>query len=401
MLPRRDLVFLLGSCALLRAAPAAAASSLRQAALSASGSGGARLVLELSGAPSGHKVFALSGPERVVIDLPQTTLARGVKLPAPAGPVRELRDGRHGSTLRLVLELKQGLPYQARVAGRQLIIELGQPPAAVAAAPEPPKPVRAEHAPRTTDRDVIVAIDPGHGGNHPGAVGKAGTLEKDVVLAISLALAKQINDEKGMRAVLTRSDDRNPPLRDRWALARRERADLFISVHADANPKSNVTGSSVYVLSRKGASTEAANWLAEQENAADLKNGVSLGDKEGALASVLMDVSQTATIGVSGQAAESILAQLDRVGTVRKTQVQSANFMVLRSPDLPSVLVETAFISNPGEEKKLRSPAHRQEIANAIFTGVREYFLQNPPDGTLFAHQREQRRLVATNPGAP
>jgi N-acetylmuramoyl-L-alanine amidase len=384
---------------LLRAAPAAAASSLRQAVLSAAGSGGARLVLELSAAPAGHKVFALSDPERVVIDLPQTSLARGLKLPLPAGPVRELRDGRNGSTLRLVLELKQGLPYQARVEGRQLIVELGQASAPVAAAPEPPKPVRAEHAPKTVDRAVVVAIDPGHGGKDPGAIGKAGTQEKHVVLAISRLLAKLIDAEPGMKAYLTRNDDRFIVLRDRIALARRARADIFISVHADSVPRSNVTGSSVYVLSEKGASSEAADWLAKQENAADLKGGVSLGDKDSTLRAVLMDVTQTRSIGLSATAADAVLGQLDQVGTVRKTQVQNAAFVVLKSPDIPSMLVETAFISNPGEEKKLRTATHQQAIAAAIFKGVREYFVQNPPDGTLFARQREERRLLATAGG--
>jgi N-acetylmuramoyl-L-alanine amidase len=211
-------------------------------------------------------------------------------------------------------------------------------------------------------------------------------------LAIARALAKRIDAEPGMRAFLTREDDRFIPLRDRINLARRARADVFISIHADAIRNREVSGSSVYVLSEQGASSEAARWLAEQENAADLKGGVSLNDKDDQLASVLMDLSQTASLGASMEAAGRVLGQLDRVGTVRRTQVQQARFVVLKSPDIPSMLVETAFISNPAEEKKLRSPAHQAAIAAAIFNGVREHFRESPPDGTLFARQRGERR---------
>jgi N-acetylmuramoyl-L-alanine amidase len=354
----------------LLAAPVSAATLLRQAALSAPAADGAQLTLELSAAPANSKVFTLSNPERLVIDLPRTSLAKGARLPAPAGPVTNVRDGRQGNTLRLVLDLKQGLPHQTRVEGRKLIVQLGRTPAAPAAAPAPPTPVRAQHAPEDAGRDVIVAIDPGHGGDDPGAIGKAGTREKEVVLAIARALAGRIDAEPGMKAILTRNDDRRIDLRERFARARRAGADLFISVHADANHKSNVTGSSVYVLSEKGASSEAARWLAEKENESELKGGIAIGE-------------------------------MDRVGTIRKTQVQGANFMVLKSPDIPSILVETAFISNPGEERKLRSAAHQQAVAEAIFTGVREYLRQNPPDGTLLKRQRDARQLIAASPPNP
>jgi N-acetylmuramoyl-L-alanine amidase len=403
MLPRAH-AFLLGCCALLVAAPLAAATVLRQAVLSAPQADGARLVLELSAAPSQPKVFTLSGPERLVIDLPRTSLAKGVRLPAPAGPVRALRDGQQaGGTLRLVLELKQGMAHRTRIEGRQLIVELGrvaaaQPAPATPAAPEPPRPVRAAHAPGDAGRDIIVAIDPGHGGKDPGAIGKEKTQEKHVVLAIARALAKLIDAEPGMRAYLTRSDDRFIALRDRMALARRANADIFISGHADAFHKRDVSGSSVYVLSDAAASSEAARWLADQENAADLKGGISLGDMDKRTASDLMDLSQTASIGHGAVAAARVLTHLDRVGTVRKTRVEGAPFAVLKSPDIPSMLIETAFISNPAEEKRLRSPAHQQAVAEAIFNGVREYFRESPPDGTLLARLRDQRRLVAAQP---
>jgi N-acetylmuramoyl-L-alanine amidase len=395
----------MGLGAVLVAAPLAAATLLRQGTLTAPSADGAQLILELSAAPATPKVYTLSNPQRLVIDLPRTSMAKGAQLPAAAGPVKSVRDGKQGSTLRLVLDLKQDLPYQTRVEGQKLIVQLGKPPAPAAVVVQaptgPPKPVRAEHAPLDAGRDIIVAIDPGHGGGDPGAIGKAGTREKDVVLAIARALAKRIDAEPGMKAYLTRNDDRRIELRDRIALARKARADIFVSVHADANKKSNVTGSSVYVLSEKGASSEAANLLAEHENAADLRGGVPLGGKDNEYASVLLDLSQSASIGISAEAAGLVLAQLDRVGTIRRTQVERAGFVVLKSPDIPSLLVETAFISNPGEEKKLKTPAHQQAVAEAIFTGVREYFRHSPPDGTLFARQREERQLVAASAGSP
>jgi N-acetylmuramoyl-L-alanine amidase len=403
MFSRRGPAFVLGCCALLLAAPLAAATLLRQAVLVAPENDGARLEIELSAAPArAPKVFALSGPERLVIDLAGTSLAKGTTLPAGAGPVRTVRDGaRPGGTLRLVLELRQAMSWKSRIEGRKLVIELGraassQVAQAAAAKPAaPPAPIRAQHAPKDVGRDVVVAIDAGHGGDDPGAIGRGGTYEKDVVLKIALALAKRIDAEPGMRAYLTRSDDRTIHVHDRPALARRAGADIFISVHADSVKRTDVTGSSVYVLSDNTASSEGARWLAEQQNVADGERS----NHDDVVASVLVDVSQTASIGGSAQVAERVLAQLDRVGTVRKSKVQHAGFWVLRSRDIPALLVETAFISNPGEEKKLRDPAHRQAIADAIFSGVREHFRQSPPDGTLFARQREERQqLVAGTP---
>lgn len=413
MISRRGSAWLLACCTLLMAGPLAAATLLRQAVLVAPAADGARLELELSASAAKPKVFTLAKPHRLVIDLPRTSFAKGAKLPAAAGPVRTVRDGvQPGGTLRLVLELKQGMSWKSRLDGNRFIVELGrapavnavassaQPtpkpaaePAAVPAVPSASTPVRAEHAPRDAGRDVVVAIDAGHGGDDPGAIGKGGTREKDVVLKIAQELARRVNAQPGMRAYLTRSDDRRIPLRERSRLARVAQADIFISVHADSVPRSDVTGSSVYVLDEKGASSEAARWLAEQENAVDRGR-----ERDDPLASVLVDLSQTASIGMSADAAQQVLAQLDRVGTVRKTRVQSAPFAVLKSRDIPALLVETAYISNPGEEKKLRTPAHQQAIAEAILKGVLEYFRQSPPDGTYFARQREERRLVASSP---
>ncbi|MET0280162.1 MAG: N-acetylmuramoyl-L-alanine amidase [Steroidobacteraceae bacterium] len=396
---------------LLLAAPALlAASRVEAVRLTTPTTDSARLELQLS-SPARQKVFTLDNPHRVVIDVESAQLPASLLLPPGTGLVKSLRSGvQPGGKLRLVLELDRRTTFATSSNGTQLVVELN--PRAVAAAGTPvvmpaavnqalpaaisadPVAVRAAHAPGDAGRDIIIAIDAGHGGQDPGASGAGGTREKDVVLAIARALARRIDAEPGMRAVLTRNEDRFIPLRERMNLARRARADLFVSVHADAIQNRSVTGSSVYVLSDRGASSEAARWLAEQENAADLKGGVSLGDKDNGLASVLMDVSQSASIGASSEAAASVLGQLDLVGTIRRSQVQQAAFVVLKSPDMPSMLVETAFISNPGEEKKLRSPAHQAAVADAIFTGVRGFFRQSPPDGTLFARQRDARRTA-------
>jgi len=373
------------------------AATLRSVVLSEAGPGAARLTLTLDG-PVQQRVFRLDNPSRVVIDLPRTRMAPGLLLPAAAGPVQSLRSGvQPGQTLRLVLQVPAALALReqsSRLPGtsQQLLLELGPVSAApVVVAPVVVAPVSAAPSPqRPAGRDVIIAVDAGHGGQDPGASGPSGLLEKDVVLAIARMLAQRLNQEPGFKAYLTRDSDRFLVLRDRIDKAREARADLFVSVHADSIANRDVAGSSVYVLSERGASNEAARWLAERENAADLKGGVSLGDKNAPLARVLMDLSQSASIGSSMEAAERVLAALDQVGEVRKSQVQQAGFVVLKSPDIPSLLVETAYISNPNEEKLLRTNTHRDEIAAAIFTGLRDYFRRNPPDGSLLAQQKQR-----------
>jgi N-acetylmuramoyl-L-alanine amidase len=257
--------------------------------------------------------------------------------------------------------------------------------------PVAPVAIRPAHAPAESGRDIVVAIDAGHGGVDPGASGRRGTREKDVVLAIAKALAARINQEPGMKAVLTRDADYFISLRERNTRARRAKADLFVSIHADSIANPDVSGSSVYVLSDRGASSEAARWLAERENSADLMGGIKLDDKDATLANVLLDLSQTASLSASMVAADNVLKALDRVGEVRKPRVQQAGFVVLKSPDIPSMLVETAFISNREDERKLAQPAHRAKLANAIFSGIVLYFQGNAPDGT---------RLAATRRGA-
>ena len=243
-------------------------------------------------------------------------------------------------------------------------------------------------------RDLVIAIDAGHGGEDSGARGKRGTHEKDVVLAIARRLARLVEKEPGMRPVLIRDGDYYIGLRQRIEKARKHRADLFISIHADAFRDRRVQGSSVFVISRSGASSEMARWLAARENASDLVGGVSLDDKDDLLAEVLLDLAQTATQEASNEVANRVLAEMKRVGKVHKKRVQRAGFVVLKSPDIPSMLIETAYISNPAEEKKLKSAKHQQKVANAIMAGVRSYFSANPPAGTLMAQNRPRRHVI-------
>jgi N-acetylmuramoyl-L-alanine amidase len=383
--------------------------------------GGTQVTLDLTSVTS-QKLFTLDHPQRAVIDLGHTRLGGNVRLPLGTGVVSGFRIGTQpGGTLRVVMQLKSLAPTRTvwlqtpGSAGRQLVITLGDAspaamvaagvaaPATVTAPPvvdATPRIVRAAHAPTDSGRDVVIAVDAGHGGQDPGAIGHGGTREKDVVLAIARALAERINSEPGMRAVLTRDRDEFLVLRDRIGRARIAKADMFVSIHADSIANRDVSGSSVYVLSEHGASNEAARWLADRENAADLMGGVKLDDKDKQLASVLLDLSQTANISASMTAAQRVIGSLDAVGQVRKAQVQQAGFVVLKSPDIPSMLVETAYISNPEEEVSLRNTRHQAALADAIFAGLRGYFASNPPGGTRFAQaHRPTMASVLAAPG--
>jgi N-acetylmuramoyl-L-alanine amidase len=348
------------------------------------GPDGTRVVLDLSGSAQ-HSLQVLKNPDRVVLDVAGARLTGAARVaPAGTGAVKQVRMARRPSgELRIVLDLARPIQAKSFLAapndryGYRLVIDLGSGQSGET-------PVRAEHAPADA-RDLIIAIDAGHGGEDPGAIGKNGTREKDVVLAIARELALKVNAEPGMKAVLTRDGDYFVPLRDRMRRARAQSADLFVSIHADSIRDRRVDGSSVYILSQRGATDEASRWLAERENASDLIGGVSLDDKDDVLASVLLDLSQTASLSASQVAAERVLRQLNRVGEVRKPQVQQARFMVLKSPDIPSMLVETAYISNPQEELRLRGQAHQAKLAAAIHQGVHDYFYANPPAGTRVA----------------
>jgi len=364
---------------------------------------GALLTLSLS-APVSQHVFRLHNPERLVVDLPATQ--RRAKLPAAsaAGPVLAVRSGTNSpNTLRLVVELKSPTPARLTqsvdASHYRLQIEFGAPgnnPVAASVLPVAPLPapstrrVHAAHAPEG-EREVIIAVDAGHGGDDPGATGQSGTHEKDVTLAIARALAERIDREPGVRAVLTRDGDYFVALPNRIARARAARADMFVSIHADAVRDREVSGASVYILSERGASSTAARMLADQENAADLKGGISLAQQRPDVRSVLLDLTQNAAIGQSVEAADRVLGALDRVGAVRKREVQQAAFVVLKLPDIPSMLVETAYISNPTEERRLRTPTEQGRLADAIFTGIDGYFRKFPPEGSLYAHASAER----------
>lgn len=239
-------------------------------------------------------------------------------------------------------------------------------------------------------RAIIVVIDPGHGGKDPGTMGSMGVQEKDVVLGISKQMEDILNKEEGFRAVLTRNADYFIPLRGRLNIARKDRGDIFVAIHADAYINSYASGSSVFTLSAHGASSEAARWLAERENTSEL-GGVNLRDKSNTLRSVLIDLSQTATIASSMQSGKSVLRHLNQIGKLHRGFVEQAPFMVLKNPDIPSMLVETGFLSNPMEEQRLRDPYYQRKIAAAIVDGIKDYFYNNPPPGTLVASLKQNK----------
>ena len=342
-----------------------------------------RVVFDIS-RPVGYDLKLLSDPFRLVVDMDKTEPFAVLPRPAKHDEfVRGIRRGQHGDFLRVVLDLKKHAEARSFLLkpnkhyGHRLVVDVYDE--------QQEQVVIPEEAPAPGYRDFVVAIDAGHGGEDPGAIGPRGTHEKAVVLQIAKKLARALNRERGIRAVLTRSGDYYLPLRKRIELARRHKADLFISIHADAFTNPRVRGSSVYVLSSRGASSEHARWLAERENASDLIGGVSLDDKDNLLASVLLDLSQTASLEASIDAAENILQGLKKVGKLHKPGVESAAFAVLKSPDIPSLLVETAFISNPQEERNLRSSAHQQKLVQALAVGVKRYIEANAANGTFVA----------------
>ena len=346
-----------------------------------------RLVFDLS-APVDHTLFSLVAPDRLVIDL-KNARYRG-KLPDfdySNSYIKNVRyASRKGNALRFVLDLRSQVRPKSFVLkphgeyGHRLVIDLfdTQRSRSVKSLPRQAKsPGRP--------RDVIIAIDAGHGGEDPGAIGRRGTREKDVVLAIARKLQKLVRKEPGMRPVMIRDGDYYVGLRDRVEKAREHQADLFISIHADAFKNHKAHGSSVFVLSDRGASSEAARFLAESENSADMLGGVSLDDKDDLLKLVLVDMVKNSTIEDSHDVAAKVLRDLRHVNSLHRNRVEQAAFRVLKSPDVPSILVETAFISNPAEERKLRSSRHQQALAKAMLGGIRSYFHTNPPPGTRLA----------------
>ena len=353
-----------------------------------------RLVLDTAGQVA-HNIFSLEKPARLVIDLKNTDLkADFAKLDLSGSPIRRIRSApRNGTDLRVVLDLKNEIkPRSFQLEpngqyGHRLVVDLID---------EGGRRVDKASKPTVTQqdggkRDVVVVIDAGHGGEDPGAIGPRGTREKDVVLKMAKTLAQLINDRPGYTAKLTRTGDYYIGLRNRTLLARKYNADLFVSMHADAFRTPQPKGASVFALSQRGATSETARWLAQSENRSDLTGGVSLDGRDDMLAGVLLDLSMTASINASLGVGSSVLGELGNVAKLHKSGVEQAAFVVLKSPDIPSILVEAGFISNPTEEKNLSTQWYRNRLAKAVMKGIDEYFRKTPPPGTLLAWEKQQQ----------
>ena len=379
--------------------------------------------------------FELHNPERYVIDLYDVKL--GAKLPDRdfPSPLKQMRSNSDGEKLRLVLDLDLNvkprlvkspktafhsarlsidIPRQGLKAARPVVLASRlktkvRESAAVLPAPAPLKIEREEFAQKKEPlqelpnpgsvkfrkpRDVVVVIDPGHGGKDPGAKGCGGTQEKDIVLAIARRLQAQINQQRGFRAVLTRKGDYYIGLRERLAIAREYQGDMFIAIHADAHEHLDACGVGVYALSQRGATSEAARWLAQRENSSEFVGGLDLTDKDHVLKSVLIDLSQTQSITASLNMGSVLLENLGKFAPLHHSTVEQAAFVVLKSPDIPSLLIETGFISNTKEERRLRSAGYQEQIATALLMGIKNYFVHHPPRGSSLAFMARGRGQV-------
>lgn len=404
---RRLVVLCLCVLAGISAGAAESAPQVRDARV-AEGRDRVQLILDLSG-PTRYTTYYVDQPPQIVVDLPEAEPSDALQDRSYFGKskaVRSIRGGvREDGGVRLIVRLAQSARPESWLApaadGKpdRLVIDIpvrsnarsdALPDIDFVSVPhDAGRP--AERAPqrltRAVRRETIVAIDPGHGGKDTGAIGLRGVLEKDVVLAIARRLAALIDREPGMHAVLTRRGDTFLPLRERMSVARKQKADLFISIHADSAPNgANASGSSVYVLSTRGASSEAARWLADRENASDMAGGLRLAaahDRE--IASVLLDMSQGASMESSQFLGKRVLAQLERIGPLHASGVERAGFAVLKSPDIPSILIETAYVSNPAEESRLASEEGQRQLAQAIMDGVRGYYRNRLPHSVMVA----------------
>jgi N-acetylmuramoyl-L-alanine amidase len=419
--------------AIMTAAPlcAARAADLKDARVWA-GPDYTRVVLDASGSLQ-YTVSQKDG--QIVVDLPGSGISQDFSDPAARGLLRGMSHARIGDHLQLTAKIDPGSRLKSFVlkpssgTDYRLVLDLypgnggndshgndshsdsdSVAETAVAAPAPDEAPVSAEATPKHSSpshssrvateqaaamlngqRAVVVAIDAGHGGKDPGSHGPGGTLEKNVTLAVARNLAAEINRQPGMKAVLTRDGDFFIPLTERYRIARENNADLFVSIHADAFTSDDAKGSSVWVLSPRGKTSTAARWLADRENRADLIGGITLDDKDDGLAKVLLDLQQGWAMQASDMVAGNVLKALGLLGPTHRGYVERANFVVLRSPDVPSILVETAFISNPAEERKLRDPDHQKQLAEAVMGGLKNYFESTPPPGTWFAAQAARR----------
>ncbi|MDF3190487.1 MULTISPECIES: N-acetylmuramoyl-L-alanine amidase [Pseudomonas] len=364
-----------------------------------------RLVFDLSG-PVQYKTFSLTSPDRLIIDLSGAGLSGDFsQLALKNSGITSIRSGHFGqSDTRIVLDLVEPMQLNSFVLppqegqGHRLVLDLTnatRAPRQLAAEPAPlVAPVDKAHP----KRDIIVVVDPGHGGKDPGAIGSKGQREKDVVLSIAQLLAKRLKREKGFDVKLVRNDDFFVPLRKRVDIARQHNADMFISVHADAAPRLTASGASVYALSEGGATSATARFMAQRENGADLLGAttlLNLKDKDPMLAGVILDMSMNATIASSLQLGSSVLGSLQNITSLHQKRVEQAGFAVLKSPDVPSILVETGFISNPRDAQRLVTARHQQAVADGLFEGLKRYFQKNPPMNSYMAWVQAQKNSQA------
>jgi N-acetylmuramoyl-L-alanine amidase len=354
-----------------------------------------RIHFSLSGSFT-YKAFTLNNPYRVVVDFYSTNKSvQSLNTPKHHDLIKNIRYGRpKPSVYRVVIDLKYKAKLKTHKKGNQVLVDLTstkKTPSVSKTMPQAfPKqhnvktPILVSQSPSKSLRDVVIIIDAGHGGKDPGAIGPTRHREKTVVLAIALKLKAIIDKAPGMRAVLTRKGDYYVGLRQRLDIARKYDGDIFVSIHADAYKNRKSNGVSVFALSQTGATSEAARWLAEKENYSEL-GGVNLSeldDQNGIIRSVLIDLSQTATIGASLKVGERVLRSMDDLTRLHHKDVEQARFVVLKSPDIPSILVETGFISNPREEKNLASSWYQTKLSKAIYTGIKQYFFDHPPHGS-------------------
>ena len=364
-----------------------------------------RLVFDLSG-PVQYKTFSLTSPDRLIIDLSGAGLSGDFsQLALKNSGITSIRSGHFGqSDTRIVLDLVEPMQLNSFVLppqegqGHRLVLDLTnatRAPRQIAAEPAPlVAPVDKAHP----KRDIIVVVDPGHGGKDPGAIGSKGQREKDVVLSIAQLLAKRLKREKGFDVKLVRNDDFFVPLRKRVDIARQHKADMFISVHADAAPRLTASGASVYALSEGGATSATARFMAQRENGADLLGAttlLNLKDKDPMLAGVILDMSMNATIASSLQLGSSVLGSLQNITSLHQKRVEQAGFAVLKSPDVPSILVETGFISNARDAQRLVTARHQQAVADGLFEGLKRYFQKNPPMNSYMAWVQAQKNSQA------
>lgn len=350
-----------------------------------------------------YQFFTLKNPDRIVIDIDNAQLKKIKNRFLLIGtPVRNIRWAyRHNQRLRIVLDMK----YKVKIDVYTLVSQVGKHYRLVVDLASTKKIRKSKYLKRQhmscyyhcrihkiVARDVMIVIDPGHGGKDPGTTGRGGTHEKTIVLAIAKDLQKIINQQRGFKAYLTRAGDYYITLRQRLSIARKYKADMFVSIHADAWKNHRANGASIFALSGRGATSEAARWLAARENESELMGGVNLSDKSNILRSVLINLSQTATIRASLMLGDDIIRSLYEVTPLHHVQVEQAAFVVLKSPDIPSLLIETGFLSNPFEEYRLKKSRYREQLAVAIMRGIREYFTKSPPPGTLLAQLKYRHK---------